>query len=384
MGRSRPRTAPGRYKGGWSLRKVFEVELASENGCTELTVPAAPYAMLDALEKLWLAEGEAPRWELIRTHDAGRAFGQLDQRNGSLAELNVLAQRLAQLDESGLTIFEGLAAMEHRPLDQPFPLPRLIDLAYSTDCCHLVEGVATDAQLGRFCAENGFVPEAGDLPDAAFALLDFARIGKQFREAEGGVFTRGGYVQRREELKQVYNTLDLTLKKPDYAILAELPDGSRVKLPTPLGETVPDEPVRCVDCAAPALAGLAAMRSTLDLLARRLADLEANGGLPKYKAVLEATGCGDIARALTLADELDQYIFSPNLQGPEAVAMECLEIMLPDSEVELLKPYLDLRGYGEAVVEQDSGKLTGYGYVHSSGPVQDMEQGPEPEEMEMM
>lgn len=361
---------------------MFEVELASENGCTELTVPAESYALLDALEKLELAETVAPRWELIRTHDAGRAFQHLDQRNGSLAELNVLAQRLARLDEPGLTIFEGLAAMEQRPLDQPFPLPRLIDLAYSTDCCHLVEGVVTDAQLGRFCAENGFVPEADDLPDAAFALLDFARIGKQFREAEGGVFTRVGYVQRHDELKQVYNTLDLSLKKPDYAILVELPDGSRVELPTPLGEAVPDEPARCVDCAAPVLNGLTAMRSTLDQLARRLAELETDGELPKYKAVLAATGYDDVAQALVLADKLDHYSFDPELREPDEVASGYLRGLLPEADLAALLPNVNLHRYGQMIMEQCGGKLTGYGYVRQTvGPVQDVE--PRTDEFEM-
>ena len=364
------------------MRKVFEVELASEIGCTELTVPAESYALLDALEKLELAETVAPRWELIRTHDAGRAFQHLDQRNGSLAELNVLAQRLARLDEPGLTIFEGLAAMEQRPLDQPFPLPRLIDLAYSTDCCHLVEGVVTDAQLGRFCAENGFVPEADDLPDAAFALLDFARIGKQFREAEGGVFTRVGYVQRHDELKQVYKTLDLTLKKPDYAILAELPDGSRIKLPTPLGKTVVEGPARCVDCAAPALIGLTAMRSTLDMLARRLAELELNGDLTKYKAVLEATGCDDISQALALADDLDRYSFDSEPRELDEVASVHLKGLLPEEDLAALLPNVNLYCYGQKLIEQSGGKLTGYGYVQPpTGPTQDM--GPQTDGSEM-
>ena len=355
------------------MRKVFEVELASESGCTELTLPATPYAMLDALEKLWLANGEKPEWELLRTHEAGRAFRHLDQRNGSLAELNAVAQRLAQLDKSGLTIFEGLAAMEHKPLDQPFALSRLIDLAYSTDCCHLVEGVVTDAQLGRFCAENGFVPEADDLSDAAFALLDFERIGKQFRETEGGIFTKGGYVQRHDELKQVYQALDLTLKKPDYAILAELPDGSRVELPTPLGKTVVEEPARCVDCAAPALNGLTAMRSTLDLLAFRLAELEVDGELAKYKAVLAATGCDDIAQALTLADGLDQYAFDPEPREPDEVASGHLKNLLPEEELTALLPNVVLYRYGQALMEQSGGKLTRYGYVQpAAGPVQDI------------
>ena len=49
---------------------------------------------------------------------------------------------------------------------------------------------------------------------------------------------------------------------------------------------------QCLDCAAPALIGLTAMVSTLDMLARRLTELELDGELTKYKAVLAATGCG--------------------------------------------------------------------------------------------
>lgn len=364
------------------MRKVFEVELASENGCTELTLPATPYAMLDALERLKLAEGETPRWELLRTYDVGRAFQHLDQGNGTLSELNALSQRLAQLDESELTILEGLAAMEKQPLMQPFPLPRLIDMAYSTDCCHLVEEATDDITLGRFCAKNGFVPDTDGLTDQQFELLDFARIGREFRQNEGGVFTSGGYVQRHDELKQVYKTLDLTLKKPDYAILAELPDGSRVKLPTPLGKAVVEEPVRCVDCSAPALTGLTAMRSTLDMLARRLAELELDGDLTKYKAVLESTGCDDISQALALADDLDRYSFDPEPREPDEVASGHLKGLLPEEDLAALLPNVNLYCYGQKLMEQSGGTLTGYGYVQPSiGPAQDME--PQTDGLEM-
>ena len=37
------------------------------------------------------------------------------------------------------------------------------------------------------------------LPDSAYALLDYAKIGKQMREDEAGVFTPHGYVVRTEE-----------------------------------------------------------------------------------------------------------------------------------------------------------------------------------------
>lgn len=365
------------------MRKVFEVELASENGCTELTLPASPYALLDALEKLDLADGEVPRWEILRMPSCGHLSPYLDH-GGTLPELNALTQRLSELGETELHIMEGLIRMEQpQPGITPVPLSRLIDMAYSTDCCHLVEGVVTDVQLGRFCAENGFVPEAEGLSDKAFELLDFTKIGREFREAEGGAFTRGGYVQRREELKQVHKTLDLTLKKPDYAILAELPDGSRAKLPTPLGKTVVEEPARCMDCSAPALIGLTAMRSTLDMLARRLAELELDGDLTRYKAVLEATGCDGISRALALTDELNRYRFDPEPREPDEVASGHLKELLPEEDLAALLPNVNLYCYGQELIEQNDGKLTGYGYVQPSiGPVQDME--PQKNGLEMM
>ena len=366
------------------MRKVFEVELASENGCAELTLPAAPCALLDAMEKLELREGEVPQWEVIQTYSCDKLYPYLDQ-NGSLTELNALCQQLALLGEQQTAVVEGLVKIEFEHGSRPVPMPRLIDMAYSTDCCHLVEGVTDDQTLGRFYAKNGFVPEADNLTDQQFELLDFAKIGREFRQAEGGVFTSGGYVQRHDELKQVCKTLDLTLQKPDYAILAELPDGSRARLPTPLDKTVVEEPARCVDCVAPALTGLTAMRSTLDLLANRLAELEMNEELTKYKAVLEAIGCDDMTQALTLADELDRYSLDPEPREPDEVASGHLKGLLPEEDLAALLPNVNLYCYGQKLIAQSGGKLTGYGYVQPvTGPVQDIGQGQGPEEMRMM
>ena len=61
----------------------------------------------------------------------------------------------------------------------PISIGTMVDLAYSTDCCHVVEGVTTDAQLGEFYAENGFMPELDNLPDSVFQLLDFDKLEKR-------------------------------------------------------------------------------------------------------------------------------------------------------------------------------------------------------------
>ena len=79
-----------------------------------------------------------------------------------------------------------------------------------------------DSQLGRFCAENGFVPGVDDLPDAVFDMLDFERIGREHRQREGGILMErtadhpGGYVERHSDLVEAYKSLNLTVGRPDY------------------------------------------------------------------------------------------------------------------------------------------------------------------------
>ena len=168
------------------MRKLVDVELSSRNGLyTELSFPTTPYSILDALEKLRLEANEEPEWFILRSLDSQDVIWRFDQC-GSLTELNTLCEQLVQLDERQLAIVQGLVDMEE-PIY--IPMSRFIDIVYSTDRCHFLEGITDDAQLGRFCAENGFVSEADDLSDEAFELLDFAKIGQEFLQDVGGVFT---------------------------------------------------------------------------------------------------------------------------------------------------------------------------------------------------
>ncbi len=335
-------------------------------GVTELTLPATPYAMLDALEKLQMEDGEKPKWEILQLYDCNNIVPFLDH-GGSVQELSALCQQLALLNERELAVVEGLAKMECMDSASRVPLPRLIDIAYSTDRCHLVEEATNDYTLGRFAAGNGFVPEADDLTDEAFELLDFARIGREFRQNEGGVFTHGGYVQKHDELRQVYGALDLTPKTPDYAVLVETSSGCQIKLPLPLGEAVADGPVQCIDCAAPSLIGLTGTIGAWDMLAHRLTYLTVDGELTKYKAVLDTVRCDDLGRALTLTDELNQYTFSPELCGPDEAAFVHLEQILPEQEAKRLLPHVNLWKYGQVMIQEMGGTITGYGLIQPNG-----------------
>lgn len=368
------------------MRKVFDVELGAGNDrCTELTLPATPWSMQDALEKLKLKKDEVPRWEILRTHGYDSLYFYLD-RDGSLFELNALCQRLSQLDERQTAVVKGLAKAEFDQGVRPVPMGRIIDMAYSTDRCHFLSGIMTDAQLGRSCAENDLVPEVADLSDSLFEMLNFEKIGREFRQAEGGVLTKDGYVQRHDELRQISKTMNFTPIKPDYAILVRMASSCEVKLPLPLGEIVGDEPVLCIDCAAPGLIGSSGGMEQMDQLAHRLTYLTADGELPKYKALLTAVGCNAVGWALDLAGELDEYDFFPDVLEPDEAAGAKLERLLPADVSKMLMPYVCLYPFGQELIQAKGGRLTGYGLIERTdgSPIHAVDQEPAKGGMELM
>ena len=403
------------------MDKVFDIYLARQDqpesdAYAELSLPAAPYQLQDAFDKLRLAEGEPPYWEITEYHHFEELSSLLNDTCG-LNDLNALAQKLSELDERQCTAFAGLLAIEQRK-KQPIPISRLIDLSYSTECCHVVEEALNDSQLGRFCAENGFCPEVDDLPDQVFDLLDFERLGREHRQREGGVLVNrtadhsGGYVEQRDELLEVYKTLDLTHKAPDYAVLLEVSKGffndpgydsgrtAQLKLPaSPETLDAALEAVgawdwreagwSCLDCRAPSLSEIISDAEVgidfLNDLAQRLADMEPKA-LSTYKALLEATDCKDLQSAEALMDSLDNYIFSPQYSSPAEVAKGELSAVLRDEDAATLIPHLNLYQYGQALIERCGGSLTAYGLIEREDhqPIRAIENKPSQGGMEML
>ena len=167
------------------MRKVFYAYAVNNSGPDSrveafLNLPAAPYEILDAMDKLRCGDGAGVKFRVDEFYRFGSLVPFLSEPN-DLRELNALAQKLSELDEQQEVAFEGLLMIEYRTKQAPIDLPDLIDLAYSTDRCHVVGEALNDSQLGRFCAEKSFVPGAEDLPDSLFELLDFERIGRGHR-----------------------------------------------------------------------------------------------------------------------------------------------------------------------------------------------------------
>lgn len=187
---------------------VFSVYLGNpDNGNgTTLDLPAKPWELLDALERLWLWEGQEPYWQV---EDLGRYdFLEPHLDKCGLYQFNALAEQLSTFNEADAIAFEGLVQME---IDE-LTIQRLLDLAYSTDCCHVVPEVRDDTALGRFYVDNDFLPELEKVPDKVLEMLDYEKIGKMMRQGENSVITPHGYVERHSELKQA--PADLGASRP--------------------------------------------------------------------------------------------------------------------------------------------------------------------------
>jgi len=367
------------------LRNIFQVYVAADDAftgrSTSLCLPATPYELLDALDRCRVEDAGDLYWEIEEYY----SFSELEPfltGDAELYELNILAKKLSELDEYQRISFEGLVKMEVEKLD-PLGIPRLIDLAYSTDCCHVAVDVGDDAALGRFYAEGGFVPKVDGLSDELFELLNFEKIGRECRTGEGGVFTNGSYVVQHTELVEAYKDMDLTPKTPEYAVLLEISKGhfngpaydndKTVLLPLPTEPAAMDAALtavdawdwrevgfRCLDCRIPALTSHIEGDDNIahiNRLAQKLQSMD-GGDLTKLKAVLEATQDFSVLGATHAVDTLDEYLFRPQYASPEDMARDFLE-----SSMETLPPHINLYAYGQALMQEQECTLTEYGLV---------------------
>ena len=195
------------------MRKVCEVYLvsssASDERGVELTFPVSQYEMMDAFEQIRTKSPGDVYWQVDEFYCFDYLAPYLDE-NMSIFEFNTLTEQLSKLDDRQEAALEGLLQMQMNKHAQEnssvFTVQELMMLAYNADRCHVLADVHTDGELGKFYADNDFLAELSSLPDHIYELLDYAKIGKQMREGEGGVFTERGYVVPEGEL----------LPLPDY------------------------------------------------------------------------------------------------------------------------------------------------------------------------
>ena len=378
-------------------KKVFAMYLAKEgnpnsDAYAKLDLPASPWELWDALEKVRLKDDEALYMEIDDYYAFEYLAPHLGELDISLNELNDLAARLAVLNETQQEAFNGLLQLDAQKKADTnggiIEMQDLRDLAASAaqGCCHVVSA-ADDAQLGRFYAENGFLPELDGISDQVFGLLDFAQIGKLMRTSENGVFTENAYVVQHSELVNTPPCPKGLPSKPDYlfrltlGIHPDIGDDRTAVLVLPASEeelTAVQEQLGTLnwenivvldyDGILPNAAFFADLPMELEAfneLAAAVRDMPSpEKQLPKLKALLEQFEVQDIETAMGLTEHLDDYILTPEISSPQETAIDQLHFMTDDHSVELLLSHVNLYAYGCDLIREDNAVLSPYGLLH--------------------
>lgn len=378
-------------------KRILRVYLAKNDtpysaAYAKLELPASPWELWDAMEKVRLQTDDILYMEIEDYYDFEYLSPHLDGLDISLNELNDLAAQLAALDEVQGIAFEGMFSIEvQRKVNANggvITLQDLRDLAVSakTDCYHVVDA-ADDDQLGRFYAENDFIPELDGVSDAVFKMLDFAGIGRMMRHGENGVFVGSLYVLQDGELITAPPVQKTLPEKPGYlfrltlGLHPDIGDDRTVTLILPAAEaelldaqaqlgTEGWEGVAVIDYDGiiPYAADFTDLPMELDesnVLAAAVRDMPfPEKQLPKLKALLEQFEVQDIETAMRLTDHLADYILTPEISSPQETAIDHLRFMTDDHAAELLLSHVNLYAYGCDLIREDNAALTSYGLLH--------------------
>ena len=373
-------------------KRIFQVyisgEESSSEACARLDLPASPWQLLDALDKARFRDADSLYLEIDEYYDYEDLANILPTVDLSLLELNDLAQRLSSLDARQRTAFEGILRMEMPKGDEEITVQRLRDFTESVDCCHVVPEAKNVYQLGRFYAENGFVPEIEDISEQVFELLDFYLIGRRIQQEECGIFTSQGYVVQNELFKEAPKITDTKPPVPDYTILLNVSRGTsddpaddnaqEFLLPLPTSKEALDETAEalgaasweelgwsCVDCCVPSLADAITESEDLQeiLTVAQLWSTIGPEELPCYKAVLESTGCATLEDAAEIAGHLDAYQLFPQIASPAELARTELSTAVPGPVSHVLSSHVNLYAMGQDLLRVKNYRLSSYGLI---------------------
>ena len=394
------------------MRKVCEVYLVSsassdERG-VELTFPVSQYEMMDAFEQIHTKSPGDVYWQVDEFYCFDYLAPHLDE-SMSIFEFNSLTEQLSKLDARQEIAMEGLldmAVQKHMQENSgPIMVQELMMLASNVDRCHVLADVHSDEDLGKFYVENGFRDDLDALPDSAYALLDYAKIGKQMRESEAGVFTPHGYVVRTEELQPLpdYESQRDTNYMIRLTLMNHENDQRTAVLDLPATEQRMQEVQKELDAPewfdaqftgcdaiAPQLNTL--LTDVEDLprineLAQALQELKASGQLTKFKAVVSATQCESLDDVFDRLEKLPQYCFEAKIRDKDALVRDELEFVLGGKDADLIYKHLNCEAYAEDILKQYGAEITPYGMVnradfgplHEPIPEQQQEQTQEPQ-----
>jgi hypothetical protein len=381
--------------------KEFSVEIGhkgnfGESAYAKLDLPATWAEFSDALQRAHASDAkELDYFDILYCEKNWLKPHTADCTN--IYELNLLASRLQEHIPDELDIFEGLVRMDAARNGSHIPVSRLINMTFSTSRCMIASNIASDAELGEVLYENDLLAEMDALAvndrmdngrpaDAMLALL-----GKEHREGTGGVLTDTGlYLEWDGEIEDAYYPGEtvyfnhigvpvvLELSCNEKTVELEFPLSDRrlqIALSAVDAKRLEECNYRCTDCLIPTARKWideAGDYNDAERFALKLAEIERNGCVPEYKALLEASGCEDLETAIRLTDEIYEYRLDAEccLFTDYAKKELCKKFPASENGVDITE-YVNLQSYGKALMEQNNVVSTNYGMLSrkDGGPI---------------
>ena len=367
-----------------------------------LDLPATPWELVDALEKLNLVSEGDLYVQAEEYYDFDYIQGFIPEST-SLSRLNELCAVLDSMDEQDRIGFRGL--LQSSAFFERFNLgfDRLMDLAMAKDCYHIAADVGNDEQFGRFLCQNGFVEGIGEIPEKVFDLLDFQKIGKDFRMVEHGAYADGCYVAPDGDIP--HREIPYGISPPEYIVMLDVVNKEDMRkrslLALPAVPAEMDSVLKragaeswsevdclCVDCQVPQLTEAITQINNI-AIANRFAEMLNRlsvEDVSKLKAILEVTNCEDVTTASLIAQELDSYRLTENIRNPEDMGRYRLTYLLPDEDRDLILEHINLYAYGKEIMEQTpEAAMSPYGLVErrDTQPILSLTQQKAPPQMTM-
>lgn len=352
-------------------------------------MPASHFELEDALQRAHVPEGGG--YELHHFSGCPQFLKNYLIFSGekTLGELNLLAEKISQMDEAQLAAYEGaLQLRQDADIDTPISIRELVNYACNLNSFEFHPGVMNDHDLGGIAMMGGMLDTIDDLSDEAAELLDEQKVGEAVRYADQGTFTESGYVFRGSaDWQEVYDGIHLPEQSREHGLISlrlesvngkpEENSGVWLELPaddqavqwalTSLGETSLDyceitEAESILPSLKYQLAGDEDIEK-LNTLAERLEALPDRKALMKYKAVLELECYPDLDQMLDITQNLDCYDFDGQITSPAAYA----EYLLRESGFDtsdLAFDRFDFADYGERQFERNGFVPTQYGSIN--------------------
>lgn len=288
-------------------------------------------------------------------------------------KLQKLAERTEALSPAKATIFSGALDAEH-----VWDLDGALTVANRLDEYMLIGNVSSDSELGAYLVDKGITP----FPEQFKPYINYARVGAEYREKNGGAYSSGSYVQKKAPEFLENETLDgvfrIWLENPFPAHAQS--ETTQITLPATFEQLESTRQLLGADSLNVAklvraealrpylgeylpLQGIDLRLEQLDELAEniRMMDQE-DGALLKYLSVLEVEQPATLQEVLKLSIELDDYERVPD--DPEEYGKQVLERIGADEELtSTLDGFTDFEAMGNFYMREDGVRRTEFGLL---------------------